>query len=89
MNNMSAVINWLQTVVLLKSSKVYSEIVRYVEFLAGKIRDEMVETESEKTPLQYKLDEFGEQLSKACSIIQNNSFLNNYIQLLNYLCAMA
>ena len=30
----------------------------------GKIRDEMVETTSEKTPLQCKLDEFGEQLSK-------------------------
>lgn len=30
----------------------------------GKIRTEMAETESEKTPLQQKLDEFGEQLSK-------------------------
>lgn len=30
----------------------------------GKIRTEMVETESDKTPLQQKLDEFGEQLSK-------------------------
>lgn len=30
----------------------------------GKIRDQMVETNSEKTPLQCKLDEFGEQLSK-------------------------
>ena len=35
----------------------------------GKIRTEMVETESEKTPLQQKLDEFGEQLSKVISII--------------------
>lgn len=32
--------------------------------LAGKIRDEMMETEAEKTPLQQKIDEFGEQLSK-------------------------
>jgi Ca2+ transporting ATPase len=35
----------------------------------GKIRTEMVETETEKTPLQQKLDEFGEQLSKVISII--------------------
>ena len=32
--------------------------------ILGKIRDEMVETTTEKTPLQCKLDEFGEQLSK-------------------------
>ena len=30
----------------------------------GKIRDQMVNTDNEKTPLQQKLDEFGEQLSK-------------------------
>ena len=30
----------------------------------GKIRDQMAETESEKMPLQIKLDEFSEQLSK-------------------------
>jgi len=30
----------------------------------GKIRDQMAETEAEKTPLQQKLDEFGQQLSK-------------------------
>ncbi|KAI6188657.1 Calcium-transporting ATPase [Aphelenchoides besseyi] len=35
----------------------------------GKIRTEMAETETEKTPLQQKLDEFGEQLSKVISII--------------------
>uniref|UniRef100_A0A669BZ15 Calcium-transporting ATPase n=1 Tax=Oreochromis niloticus TaxID=8128 RepID=A0A669BZ15_ORENI len=35
----------------------------------GKIRDEMAATEQEKTPLQQKLDEFGEQLSKVISII--------------------
>jgi magnesium-transporting ATPase (P-type) len=33
----------------------------------GKIRSEMAETEEEKTPLQQKLDEFGEQLSKVSS----------------------
>uniref|UniRef100_A0A3B3DXJ1 Calcium-transporting ATPase n=1 Tax=Oryzias melastigma TaxID=30732 RepID=A0A3B3DXJ1_ORYME len=35
----------------------------------GKIRDEMAATEQEKTPLQQKLDEFGEQLSKVISVI--------------------
>jgi len=35
----------------------------------GKIRTEMVETETEKTPLQAKLDEFGNQLSKVISIV--------------------
>jgi len=35
----------------------------------GKIRTEMVETETEKTPLQQKLDEFGQQLSKMISVV--------------------
>ncbi|XP_033111549.1 calcium-transporting ATPase sarcoplasmic/endoplasmic reticulum type-like isoform X2 [Anneissia japonica] len=35
----------------------------------GKIRTEMVQTETEKTPLTQKLDEFGEQLSKVISVI--------------------
>ncbi|XP_061117948.1 sarcoplasmic/endoplasmic reticulum calcium ATPase 2b [Conger conger] len=35
----------------------------------GKIRDEMVATEQERTPLQQKLDQFGEQLSKVISVI--------------------
>lgn len=33
----------------------------------GKIRDEMASTDPERTPLQQKLDQFGEQLSKAGS----------------------
>lgn len=34
----------------------------------GKIRDEMAATDPERTPLQQKLDQFGEQLSKVpCS----------------------
>uniref|UniRef100_H2ZLD5 Calcium-transporting ATPase n=1 Tax=Ciona savignyi TaxID=51511 RepID=H2ZLD5_CIOSA len=35
----------------------------------GKIRDQMAETEAEKTPLQQKLDEFGQQLSKIITVI--------------------
>uniref|UniRef100_A0A8C9UYC0 Calcium-transporting ATPase n=1 Tax=Scleropages formosus TaxID=113540 RepID=A0A8C9UYC0_SCLFO len=35
----------------------------------GKIRNQMATTEQEKTPLQQKLDEFGEQLSKVISLI--------------------
>uniref|UniRef100_A0A8C3AHP0 Calcium-transporting ATPase n=1 Tax=Cyclopterus lumpus TaxID=8103 RepID=A0A8C3AHP0_CYCLU len=35
----------------------------------GKIRDEMASTEPERTPLQQKLDQFGEQLSKVISVI--------------------
>lgn len=35
----------------------------------GKIRDEMVQTENDKTPLAKKLDEFGEQLSKMITVI--------------------
>uniref|UniRef100_H3C7X3 Cation-transporting P-type ATPase C-terminal domain-containing protein n=1 Tax=Tetraodon nigroviridis TaxID=99883 RepID=H3C7X3_TETNG len=35
----------------------------------GKIRDEMASTDAERTPLQQKLDQFGEQLSKVISVI--------------------
>uniref|UniRef100_A0A3Q0RHJ2 Calcium-transporting ATPase n=1 Tax=Amphilophus citrinellus TaxID=61819 RepID=A0A3Q0RHJ2_AMPCI len=35
----------------------------------GKIRDEMATTEQERTPLQQKLDEFGQQLSKVITLI--------------------
>ena len=35
----------------------------------GRIRTEMCETEEIKTPLQQKLDEFGEQLSKVITLI--------------------
>lgn len=35
----------------------------------GKIRDEMANTETDKTPLAQKLDEFGEQLSKMITVI--------------------
>ncbi len=32
----------------------------------GKIRDQMAETEDDKSPLKQKIDEFGQQLSKVC-----------------------
>uniref|UniRef100_A0A3P8X1F9 Calcium-transporting ATPase n=1 Tax=Cynoglossus semilaevis TaxID=244447 RepID=A0A3P8X1F9_CYNSE len=35
----------------------------------GKIRDEMASTDPERTPLQKKLDQFGEQLSKVITVI--------------------
>lgn len=35
----------------------------------GKIRNQMASTQQEKTPLQQKLDEFGQQLSKVISIV--------------------
>uniref|UniRef100_A0A8C1TBL4 Calcium-transporting ATPase n=1 Tax=Cyprinus carpio TaxID=7962 RepID=A0A8C1TBL4_CYPCA len=35
----------------------------------GKIRNQMASTEQEKTPLQQKLDEFGQQLSKVITLI--------------------
>ncbi|WAR02783.1 ATC1-like protein [Mya arenaria] len=35
----------------------------------GKIRNEMMDTETEKTPLQQKLDEFSNQLSKVITVI--------------------
>lgn len=40
-----------------------------IETAIGKIRTEMAETEEVKTPLQQKLDEFGEQLSKVITLI--------------------
>lgn len=40
-----------------------------VDTAIGKIRQDMVSTEEVRTPLQQKLDEFGEQLSKVISVI--------------------
>ena len=47
--------------------------------LVGKIRDEMMETEAEKTPLQQKLDEFGEQLSKVSCRSVSVSIVPSYV----------
>ena len=40
----------------------------------GKIRDEMAATEPERTPLQQKLDQFGEQLSKVGLVWTGHTF---------------
>jgi hypothetical protein len=48
--------------------------------VAGKIRTQMCSTQIEKTPLQQKLDEFGQQLSKV-SLIRDDVlhyFFGNY-----------
>lgn len=44
----------------------------------GKIRESMAATAEERTPLQEKLDEFGEQLSKVC-LEKSNSILTTTI----------
>ena len=53
----------------------------------GKIRSEMAETEEEKTPLQAKLDEFGEQLSKVRYITDAEDFILSFFKgYLDHLC---
>lgn len=46
----------------------------------GKIRDQMAATEQEKTPLQQKLDEFGEQLSKVGEAAKLTIVLINFVK---------
>lgn len=46
----------------------------------GKIRDQMAATEQEKTPLQQKLDEFGEQLSKVGEATRGKGILKLHHQ---------
>ena len=52
---------------------IFTEILSFVgtglNTAIGRIRTEMTETEEIKTPLQQKLDEFGEQLSKVITLI--------------------
>jgi magnesium-transporting ATPase (P-type) len=50
-------------------------------FVTGKIRTQMCATQIEKTPLQQKLDEFGQQLSKVCltrDIVVKTVYSSNY-----------
>lgn len=47
----------------------------------GKIRDEMAATDPERTPLQQKLDQFGEQLSK----VQGLSFSSLFLSLIPFI----
>lgn len=48
----------------------------------GKIRDEMMETEAEKTPLQQKIDEFGQQLSKVRLLAANRAVITDHLSLM-------
>ena len=41
----------------------------------GKIRDQMAATDPERTPLQQKLDQFGEQLSKVLNLLTTDQLL--------------
>lgn len=45
----------------------------------GKIRDEMAATDPERTPLQQKLDQFGEQLSKVVDHVYSREISRFYI----------
>ena len=47
----------------------------------GKIRDQMANDEEVKTPLQMKLDEFGEQLSKVTNQ-SNKQYLLAFLSVL-------
>jgi len=48
---------------------VITYLIWFEYIFSGKIRTEMTETETEKTPLQQKLDEFGQQLSKVIKLV--------------------
>lgn len=53
----------------------------------GKIRDQMAATEQERTPLQQKLDEFGEQLSKVGdTTLYNTARYSYYLKLVSHTC---
>jgi hypothetical protein len=46
----------------------------------------MAETEEEKTPLQQKLDEFSEQLSKVCILIKKSKHTSLLFFCKGYFC---
>jgi hypothetical protein len=46
----------------------------------------MAESEEEKTPLQQKLDEFGEQLSKVCALIKKQKHTSSLLLYEGYFC---
>jgi hypothetical protein len=46
----------------------------------------MAEAEEEKTPLQQKLDEFSEQLSKVCVLIKKQKYISFFFLYEGYFC---
>ncbi len=58
----------------------------FISFCLGKIRCKMVETEEEKTPLQQKLDEFSEQLSKVRATDHRLMIGFSFKGYISYLC---
>jgi hypothetical protein len=63
-----------------------SFVINDLSCYLGKIRSEMAESEEEKTPLQQKLDEFGEQLSKVCVLIKKQKHTSVLIFYEGYFC---
>ena len=58
----------------------------YLPDITGKIRDKIAESNEEKTPLQDKLDEFGEQLSKVVGkIVSSSLFINRNVSRQEYI----
>lgn len=64
-NDINPVITFSQGTNIAAGRAIGVVVATGVQTEIGKIRDEMASTDPERTPLQQKLDQFGEQLSKA------------------------